>query len=116
MKKLISVSALLLFAGIFTASAQEESTVKKDAKKVGNKTKKEAKMVGNEAKKDATKAGNKTAEVASKAEARVVDKVYSEKTGPNGETIYIDKHSRYYWIDKKGHHHYIKEAMLKNKQ
>ncbi len=24
-----------------------------------------------------------------------------------------DGHSRYYWIDKKGHRHYVKEAELK---
>ena len=58
---------------------------------------------------------NKTAEVASKGKATVTDNVYKGKVGPNGQTIYIDDHSRYYWIDKKGHKSYVAEADLKSK-
>jgi len=65
--------------------------------------------------KSAKTVGNKTAEVASKGKARVTDKVYKDKTGPEGQTIYIDDHSKYYWIDKKGHRHYVAEASLKTK-
>jgi hypothetical protein len=108
MKKLNTVFIALSLAAascITSASAQVKEEVKHDTKKVGK-----------EVKKDANKAGNKTAEVASKAEAKVVDHEYKDKVGPNGETIYIDRHSKYYWVDKKGHHRYIKEAALKNKQ
>ncbi|TMI82770.1 MAG: hypothetical protein E6H10_09020 [Bacteroidetes bacterium] len=66
-------------------------------------------------KKSAKAVGNKTAEVASKGKSRVTDKVYKDKMGPNGQTIYIDDHSRYYWVDKKGHRHYESEASLKTK-
>jgi hypothetical protein len=69
----------------------------------------------NAVKKGAKTVGNKTAEVASKGKSRVTDKVYKGKMGPNGETIYINDHSQYYWIDKKGHRHYISEASLKTK-
>jgi len=65
--------------------------------------------------KSAKAVGNKTAEVASKGKARVTDKVYKEKVGPNGQTIYIDDHSKYYWIDKKGHRNYVTDADLKAK-
>lgn len=98
MKKIIGVSVFLFFTGIsFSATAQAVKktthTVEKDAKKVGNKT----------------------AEVASKGKATVTDNVYKDKVGPNGQTIYIDDHSRYYWIDKKGHKNYVTEAELKPK-
>ena len=94
MKKLIGISIFILSLGIFSAAtAQVKEDVEKTAKKVGNKT----------------------AEVASKGKARVTDKVYKDKQGPNGQTIFIDKHSRYYWIDKKGHRHYVVAAELKNK-
>lgn len=66
-------------------------------------------------KKSAKTVGHKTAELASKGKSRVTDKVYKDKVGPNGETIYIDDHARYYWVDKKGHRHYTSEAALKNK-
>ena len=105
MRKLFNVFVFLYVACSFCpASAQVKDEVKKDTKKVGT-----------EVKKDAKKVGNKTAEVTSKGAAKVVDKEYKDKVGPNGETIYIDKHSKYYWVDKKGHHRYIKASALKDR-
>jgi len=75
----------------------------------------EVNAVGDEIKKGGRKAGNKTAEVASKGKSKVVDKTYKDKVGPNGETIYIDKHSKYYWIDDKGHKHYVVKSQLQDK-
>jgi len=86
MKKFIGISILVLLAGFSQVNAQ--STASK---------------VGTDVKEGAVNVGNKTAEVASKGKSAVVDKVYKDMEGPNGETIYIDKHSKYYWIDKKGH-------------
>jgi hypothetical protein len=98
MKKLIGVTAFVFCIGLsYTTNAQ---AVKKTTQTV---------------KKEATKAGNKTAEVASKGKAKVTDNVYKDKVGPNGQTVYIDDHSKYYWIDKKGHKNYVTEADLKNK-
>ena len=98
MKKLIGTVAFLFFLSLsYSVSAQE---VKKTTQTV---------------KKEAKKAGNKTAEVASKGKANVTDNVYKDKVVPNGQTIYIDDHSRYYWIDKKGHKNYVTEAELKPK-
>jgi len=71
--------------------------------------------VKTEVKKDANKAAHKTEEVASKAKAKVTDKTYADKVGPDGQTIYIDKHSKYYWIDSRGHKKYVSKAMLKDK-
>src|SRR5437762_1235148 len=99
MKKLIGVTAVLFSIGLsYTTNAQ---AVKKTTQTV---------------KKEATKAGNKTAEVASKGKATATDNVYKDKVGPNGQTIYIDDHSRYYWIDKKGHRNYVMDADLKAKK
>ncbi|AEV96413.1 hypothetical protein A4D02_19850 [Niastella koreensis] len=94
MKKFIGISILVLLAGFSEVNAQ--STASK---------------VGTDVKDGAVKVGNKTAEVASNGKSAVIDKVYKDMEGPNGETIYIDKHSKYYWIDKKGH----KVSIAKNK-
>jgi len=99
MKKFIGISILALLAGISSVNAQ--STASK---------------VGTDVKNGAVKAGNKTAEIASKGKSTVTDKVYKDKEGPNGETIYIDKHSKYYWIDKKGHKVPIAKNKLQAKQ
>ena len=100
MKKLIGILSLIfLLSFAVTANAQENKV----------------KQAGHEVKKGAVKVGNKTAQLASNGKSRVTDKVYKGKVGPTGQTIYIDDHSRYYWIDKKGHRNYVTEADLKNK-
>lgn len=92
MKKLITV--LLLISISFAASSQ---------------------TVGKDIKRGAKKLGNKTAQVASKGTASVKDKKVKDKTGPNGEEIWVDKHSKYYFIDKKGKKHYVNSHSLKRK-
>jgi len=98
------------FMGLFSSAlhAQDTTTAAQDVKNAAKKT-------GKAVKKGAVKAGNKTAEVASKTAAHVVDQVYKDKQGPDGQTIYIDNHSRYYWIDKKGHKQFVTEDQLKPK-
>lgn len=44
-----------------------------------------------------------------------MDKTYEGKTAPNGEKVYITNDSRYYWVDKKGGRHFVKEDQLKDK-
>jgi hypothetical protein len=39
----------------------------------------------------------------------------TERPGPNGETIYINDKSKYYYIDKKGHRQFVDESQLKDK-
>lgn len=87
------------------ADAQDTTTLGQDLKQVARKT-------GKAIKKGAKIAGDKTAELASKGKAAMVDKIYEGKEGPDGETIYINKDLKYYWIDKKGHHVFITEEEL----
>ena len=62
--------------------------------------------------KAATKGANKTAELASKGKSAVVDQVYKDKTGPDGQTVYIDHSSKYYYVDSKGKKVYLKKSEL----
>ncbi len=104
MKKIFMyVLAFSLTAGVATAQ-ETENAVKKGAKKTGHAIKKGAKKVG-----------HKTAEVTKKGYAKVVDRTYDGKVAPNGRTVYITEDSRYYWVDKKGARHYVKESQLKDK-
>lgn len=98
MKKFIGITILALLVTFSSVNAQDTTSVAKDVKK------------------GAVKAGNKTAELASKGKNRITDKIYKDKVGPNGETIYIDKHSKYYWIDEKGRKVPISKSKLKDKQ
>ena len=102
--KVALFSILFGFITAFNAQSQDTTSLGKDIKNTG-------KAIG----KGAKKAGTKTAQLASKGKAGVADKVYDGKEGPNGAKIYINKDSRYYWIDKKGRRHYVTAAQLKDK-
>lgn len=103
----------LFVAGLFAASASFAQTTKDTSftDKVGTTAKKGWKAT----KKTASKVGNKTAEVAVKGTSAVVDKKYDGKVAPGGQTIYIDKNSYYYYVNKKGRHVYVKESLLVDK-
>ena len=118
MKKLLVGLSLLTFS--FAHAQEQDKTVgkeiKQDAKATGNFIKKGAKATGHAVKSGASTAGKKTAEVASKGQSKIVDKTYEGKAGPNGETVYINNKSEYYWVDKKGKRHYVAESELTDKQ
>jgi hypothetical protein len=117
MKKYISfmLLAAALSAGT-AASAQDDTTEKKGVvKKVGNGVKKGAKAAWKGTKKGAKVVGNETAELATKGKAKLTDKKSDEWEGPNGEAIYVDDGSKYYWINEKGGRVFIAKEQLKPK-
>lgn len=71
--------------------------------------------IGSSIKKTADTVAAKTKKTVKKGTAAVVDKTYSDKVGPDGQTIYIDKHSKYYYIDGKGNKAYVTKAEMKDK-
>jgi hypothetical protein len=103
MKKIISAGMFALFLGLASGAGAQE------------KVKEDVKDAGKDVKKGVKKAAHKTAEVTSKGASKVLDKTVDGKAGPNGETVYIDGQSRYYWVDKKGHKQFVTEAELKTK-
>lgn len=118
MKKVL-VGLFVLFFSVANAQDKDKTVgqeIKKDAKATSHAVKKSAKATGHAIKKGANATGEKTAEIASKGKSKIVDKVYEGKAGPNGETIYINSKSKYYWVDKKGHRHYVKQSELTDKQ
>jgi len=59
--------------------------------------------------------GHKTSEFASKSESSIVDQKYHGKYGPHHETVYIDRHSRYYYVDHKGHRRFVRKSELRDR-
>ncbi|MEP7106448.1 MAG: hypothetical protein ABI760_00670 [Ferruginibacter sp.] len=111
MKKSLLRYFVAISIGLFAAvniNAQDTTSAGEDLKAAAKKT-------GHAIKKTAVKVGNKTAELASKGESAVVDKKFEGKQGPGGQTIYINNKSEYYWVDKKGHRHYVTLSQLKDK-
>jgi len=101
MKSKALVFALLLTVGIgIQANAQSKDTSTSTEGKVG---------------KTVNKVGNKTAQTAVKVQSSIKDKKYDSKVGPDGQTIYIDGKSQYYYVDAKGRKRFVKEHDLKDK-
>ncbi|MDB5118273.1 MAG: hypothetical protein JWQ79_3765 [Mucilaginibacter sp.] len=98
MKNLFKIA--LLSAGVLVA-------VQADAQ--------EHKSVGHKIGSAATDVGHKTSEVAAKGAAAVTDKRYEGHWAPTGENVYIDKRSRYFYVDKRGHRSYLKKSQLRDK-
>ena len=103
MKNILRTLALAAAVTCSTAAFAQE---KKDTLKIDpdKKIKKTAKTVG-----------NKTAEVAVKGASTIVDKTYKDMVGPNGQKIYIDNKSRYYYVDERGAKIYVSKSQLKAK-
>ncbi|HVW98305.1 MAG TPA: hypothetical protein VHA56_20230 [Mucilaginibacter sp.] len=97
------IKAALVAAGIFCCMGGYAQT-RKDS------------TIGHKISKTAKKVGHKTSQIAASGAAAVVDKKYEGKCGPQGQTVYINEHSRYYYIDKKGHRVYLKKSELRDKQ
>ncbi|GAA3948406.1 hypothetical protein GO495_25885 [Chitinophaga oryziterrae] len=63
----------------------------------------------------AKKVGHKTASLAVKGASKITDKTYKGKEGPGGQTVYIDKHDKKYYVDEKGKKIYLKASQIHDK-
>lgn len=109
MKKLwILALGLITFSSVNAQEQDKKKTTKQEVKET-------AREAADETKEAAKKVGNKTAELGAKGAAAVTDNVYKDKQGPDGQTIYIDNDSKYYWINKKGKKVYVPKGQLKDK-
>ncbi|MGZ3777356.1 MAG: hypothetical protein ACXVIY_10525 [Mucilaginibacter sp.] len=99
MKTLIKTT--LFSAAMLFAVQGFAGTIKSDTTKVGKATK---------------AVGHQVSNTAANVDSRIVDKKYHDKRGPHGETVYINKFSHYYYINKKGHRVFITKAQMTNEK
>ncbi len=52
---------------------------------------------------------HKTAKTATVVGAKVTDKKLKNVKGPNGETCYVDKYDKKYYVSKRGHRVFLKK-------
>ena len=102
MKNIVKIA--LVAAGIFSFAQSRAETIARDT------------TLGHKISKTAKKVGHKTSEIAANGESSIVDKKYKGKCGPGGQTVYINEHSHYYYISKKGHRVYLKKSELMDKK
>ena len=87
-------------------AAEEAKELKEEARE----TERDAERNADKAEENAEAAARKT----EKDVANVKDKVYAGKRGPQGQTVYIDKTSRYYYITEDEQKVYLSKAELKD--
>ena len=63
----------------------------------------------------AKKVGHKTASIAVKGASKITDKTYKGKQGPGGQTVYINKQDKKYYVDEKGKKVYLKPSDIHDK-
>ena len=112
MKPLFQIA---LLAGSFSFAAAQVNAQDQDHKTAGVQVKHDAHVVGHETAKAAVAVGHKTSELAAKGAAAVTDKRYENHWAPGGELVYIDSHSRYYYVNKTGHRNYLVKSQLRDK-
>jgi hypothetical protein len=99
--------------------AKEEA--REDARELKRDAKEEADEVENDVdndvniEKEANEAGDAISEAAAKAAAAITDQKLDNKVGPNGQTVYVDEHAKYYYINKEGKKVFITKLQLKDK-
>lgn len=116
MKKVAALFSLVVALSLSVAAQDTVQHERSTAGKVGHGIKKGARKAWKGTKKGAKAVGNETAELATKGRARLTDKKSDEWVGPNGQTIYVDDGSKYYWINEKGGRVFVSQAELKPKQ
>jgi hypothetical protein len=93
---------------------EEKAEMKEEVREEKAEMKEEAREAREEAREEGDNAGNEVSEAAGKVKAAVVDQKFDGKVGPDGQTIYIDNKSRYYYINESGDKVFVNAVQLKN--
>jgi vacuolar-type H+-ATPase subunit H len=94
---------------------EETREAREEVKEESREARQEAREAEKNIEEGAEKTGDDISEAAGNAASHVKDKVYVDKVGPDGQTIYIDKHSRYYYISNEGKKVFVSRSQLKDK-
>ncbi len=57
----------------------------------------------------------KTGKQKNRNASKTVDQPYSDRVGPEGQTVYIDKDAKYYYMNEKGERIYVSKSDLREK-
>lgn len=93
---------------------EDAREIKRDAREEASEVEKDVNEDVN-IEKEAEEAGDAISEAAAKAAAAITDQKLDNKVGPNGQTVYVDEHAKYYYINKEGKKVFITRLQLKDK-
>jgi len=100
--------------GMSDSYRNDDSKLNREMDETGKDIDRAADNTGKEIEKDSKDVENSVSEAAGNVGAEIKDKPYVDKVGPNGERIYMDRHSKYYYINAKGEKVYITKLEMKD--
>jgi hypothetical protein len=99
-----------------TRDARDEyKEEKREAKEEAREARDEARDGDSNVREGAENVGDDVSEAAVNAASHIKDKVYVDKVGPKGQTIYIDKHDKYYYVSDEGRKVFVTKVEMKDK-
>jgi F0F1-type ATP synthase membrane subunit b/b' len=93
---------------------QESREANQEMKEEAREADRKLDNTGDKMERETDKVENELSEAAGNVGAEIKDKPYVDKVGPDGQRIYMDKHSKYYYIDEKGNKVYITKMQMKD--
>jgi hypothetical protein len=93
----------------------ESDAYRADREKAENDAEEAAEKTERNVEERSDEAGDQVAETAGNIGAGIKDKIYADKVAPGGQTIYIDKHAQYYYINDEGKKVFILKSQMKDK-
>jgi hypothetical protein len=100
---------------------KDNNKVESNAEEAREEAKEESRDINHDAKQAEEKAetksekvGDDISEAAGNVGAEIKDKPYVDKVGPNGERIFMDRHSKYYYINSEGKKVFITKLEMKD--
>lgn len=94
---------------------EETREAKEELKEERREAKEDSKDTESDLEEGAEKLGDEISETAASGAAHIQDKVYVDKMGPDGQSIFINKHSKYYYINDEGKKVFVSKWQLKDK-
>lgn len=94
---------------------EETNEASREVKEEANETESDLDRAARETEKEVNETGDEISEAAAKAAAAITDQKLDNKVGPNGQTVYVDEHDKYYYINNEGKKVFITKLQLKDK-
>lgn len=94
---------------------EETREAREEVKEETREAREDARETETDVEEGAEKVGDDISEAAVNAASHIKDKVYVDKMGPKGQTIYIDKHNRFYYVNDEGKKVFVSKWELKDK-
>jgi gas vesicle protein len=94
---------------------ETEEDIERESEQAGEDIEQGAERTESDLERAADKTGDAISEAAAKAASEITDERHDTKVGPDGQTIYIDDDTKYYYINDEGKKVYVSKIQLKDK-